>query len=101
FPSTFDPAKRYPILVSVYGGPEVSSNTARETFVTPRPLTEYGFLFVTLDSRGIPGLGKRTLDSLYQKLGQAEMDDMAAGIESLWSRAYIANKRAGLAGQCN
>jgi dipeptidyl-peptidase-4 len=98
FPSTFDPAKRYPILVSVYGGPEFSSNTARETFVTPSPLTEYGFLFVTLDSRGIPGLGKRTLDSLYQKLGQAEMDDMAAGVKSLWNRPYVDKTRVGIYG---
>src|SRR4029078_2700187 len=62
FPSTFDPAKKYPVLVSVYGGPECSSLTARETFVLPSPLTEYGFLVVNLDSRAIPGLGKRMLD---------------------------------------
>ena len=35
FPSTFDPSKKYPALVSVYGGPASASNTARETFVTP------------------------------------------------------------------
>ncbi len=35
YPSTFDPARTYPLLVSVYGGPEFTSNTARETFVLP------------------------------------------------------------------
>ncbi len=98
FPSTFDPSKTYPALVSVYGGPEFANNTARETFVTPNPLTEHGFLFLTLDSRAIPGLGKRTLDSLYQKLGQVEMDDMAAGIKSLWSRPYVDKSRVGIFG---
>ena len=40
FPSNFDPTKRYPVLMSVYGGPASASNTARETFVTPSAMTE-------------------------------------------------------------
>ncbi len=98
FPSTFDPAKKYPTLVSVYGGPEFASNAARETFVTPSPLTEYGFLIVYVDSRGVPGLGKRTLDALYQKLGQVEIDDMAEGIKALWARPYFDKTRVGIFG---
>ena len=39
------------------------------------------FSIVNLDSRAVPGLGKRALDGIYQKLGQAEIDDMAAGRE--------------------
>ncbi|HSC27558.1 MAG TPA: prolyl oligopeptidase family serine peptidase, partial [Vicinamibacterales bacterium] len=98
FPSHFDPAKKYPVLVPVYGGPASGSNTARETFVTPSPLTEYGFLVVNLDSRAVPGMGKRQLDSLYLKLGQAEMDDMAEGVKALWSRPYIDRTRVGVYG---
>ena len=37
FPSNFDPAKKYPVLVRVYGGPASASNTARETFVDAEP----------------------------------------------------------------
>ena len=98
FPSTFDPAKHYPALVSVYGGPEFASDTARETFVAPSPLTEYGFLVLNLDSRAVPGLGKRTLDAIYQKLGQAEIDDMAAGVKALWNRPYFDQTRVGIFG---
>jgi len=98
FPSSFDPSRSYPVIVSVYGGPEFASNTARETFVTPSSITEYGFLVVNVDSRGIPGLGKRTLDSLYQKLGQVEIDDMAAGVRSLWNRRYVDKSRVGIFG---
>src|SRR5207247_7069936 len=85
-------------LVSVYGGPEFASITARESFVTPSPLTEFGFLILNLDSRGVPGLGKRTLDTLYQKFGQLEMDDMAAGVKALWSRPYFDKTRVGIFG---
>ena len=98
FPARFDPAARYPMLVSVYGGPEFDAITARETFVTPSPLAEYGFLILNLDSRAVPGLGKRTLDAIYQKLGQAEIDDMAEGVKALWERPYVDKNRVGIFG---
>ncbi|MEI6668935.1 MAG: DPP IV N-terminal domain-containing protein [Acidobacteriota bacterium] len=98
FPSNFDPSKKYPTIVSVYGGPASASNTSRETFVQANPMAEYGFLIVNLDSRATPGMGKRTLDAIYQKLGQVEMDDMAEGIKALWSRPYFDRDRVGIQG---
>jgi dipeptidyl-peptidase-4 len=98
FPAAFDPTRKYPMLMSVYGGPEFASNTARETFVTPSPLTALGFLVVNVDSRAIPGLGKRTLDSIYLKLGVAEIDDMAEGVRALWTRPYVDRTRVGVFG---
>jgi dipeptidyl-peptidase-4 len=98
FPSTFDPARRYPVLVSVYGGPASAGNTARETFVQPNPMAEYGFLIVNLDSRAAPGMGKRQLDSIYLKLGQVEIDDMAEGVKALWSRSYVDRHAVGIYG---
>src|SRR5436190_22212209 len=87
--STFDPAKSYPALLKVYGGPEFANSTSRETFVTPSPMTEFGFLLLNVDSRSVPGLGKRTLDAVYQKLGQVDVDDMTEGVKALWNRPYI------------
>jgi len=98
FPSNFDPSKKWPAIVSVYGGPASASNTARETFVAPNPTAEYGFLVINLDSRAAPGMGKRALDAIYLKLGQTEMDDMAAGIKALWSRPYFDKDRVGIQG---
>src|SRR5687768_1774674 len=98
FPSTFDSSKKYPVLIPVYGGPASASNTARETFSVPSPTTEYGFIVVNLSSRATPGMGKRTLDALYEKLGQTEMDDMAEGIKALASRSYVDASRVGIYG---
>jgi dipeptidyl-peptidase-4 len=98
FPSNFDPARKYPVLVPVYGGPASASNTARETFVSPNATAEYGFLVVNLDSRAAPGMGKRTLDSIYLKLGLVEIDDMAEGVKALWSRPYVDKARVGMYG---
>src|SRR5690606_19260040 len=64
FPSNFDPNRKYPVLFSVYGGP--ATNGASERYTTPNPMTEYGFLVVTLDTRSAAGRGKKFLDAIYQ-----------------------------------
>jgi dipeptidyl-peptidase 4 len=96
FPSNFDPAKKYPLLVTVYGGP--NTNKAAETFALPSPMTEYGFLVAALDSRSASGRGKNFLDAIYMKLGVTEIDDQAAGVKSLWNRPYLNKDRVGIFG---
>jgi dipeptidyl-peptidase 4 len=96
FPSQFDPAKKYPLLVSVYAGP--ATNGARETFTLPSGLTEYGFLYATLDSRSSAGRGKKFLDAIYEKLGIPEIDDQAAGARAIAERPYVDAKRVGIYG---
>jgi dipeptidyl-peptidase-4 len=96
FPSNFDPDKKYPLLVSVYAGPATSG--ARETFITPNPITELGFLVASFDSRSAGGRGKGFLDAIYQKLGTVEIDDQAAGVQALCERPYIDGMRVGMFG---
>ena len=85
FPSNFDPSKKYPALAGVYGGP--ASAATSERFQTPNALTEYGFLVLQLDSRAVPGMGKRTLDQIYLKLG----------LRSRWTTWRRASRRSGAA----
>ncbi len=96
FPSNFDPAKKWPLIVNVYGGP--STNGARETFSAPSSLTELGYLVASMDSRSAAGRGKKFLDAIYQKLGQAEIDDQAAGVKFLATRPYVDGGRVGIHG---
>lgn len=98
FPSNFDPAKKYPTLVSVYGGPTSASSIPSENFAGPSANAEYGFLTVLVSYRGVPGTGKRAADALYGKLGVVEMDDMAEGIKALWNRPYFDKTRVGMYG---
>ena len=95
-PSNFDPAKRYPVLFSVYAGP--ATNGARETFTTPAATTEYGFLVVTLDTRSAAGRGKKALDAIYQRLGEVEIDDLAAASRHLAKLPYVDGQRVGIYG---
>jgi dipeptidyl-peptidase 4 len=96
YPSTFDPSKKYPVILSNYGGP--ATNAFRETFTLPDALTEYGFIVLNIDGRNVGGRGKRLLDQLYGNLGIVEMDDFAAGVKSLYNRAYIDKTRVGVYG---
>jgi dipeptidyl-peptidase-4 len=96
FPSNFRPNRKYPLLVSVYAGPETTG--ARETFTLPDTLTELGFLVASFDSRGASGRGKQMLDAIYGKLGTVEIDDQAAGVRSLWPRRYVDRERVGIYG---
>lgn len=96
FPSNFDPMKKYPLLVSVYGGPE--TNGARETFSRPNALAEFGFLIASFDSRSAAGRGKHFMDPYYGNLGIVEMDDQAEGVKYLRTRPYINKERVGIFG---
>ncbi len=98
FPTNFDPSRRWPALVSVYGGPGSASGVPAETFVPPNPIAEYGFVMVSLSTRAAPGRGKRLLDSVYEKLGVAEIDDMAQGVKALARLSYVDTDRVGIYG---
>ncbi|CAN5536209.1 S9 family peptidase [soil metagenome] len=96
FPSNFTPAKKYPVLMSVYGGPNFPATS--EQFTMPSATAEYGFIVVNLDSRAAGGVGKRVTDAIYEKLGQVEMDDMAEGLKELSKRPYVDGTRIGVYG---
>lgn len=96
YPSDFDPSKKYPVLLDVYGGPESGGINAR--FSAPSRITELGFLCVNLAGRGTSGRGKAFRDAVYGKLGIVEMDDQAAGIRELAKRPYVDGGRVGVYG---
>jgi dipeptidyl-peptidase-4 len=96
YPSDFDPNEKYPVLLTVYGGPESGGLNPR--FQTPNPITELGFLVVNIAGRGTQGRGKAFRDVLYEHLGSAEIDDQNAGIRSLSSRSYVDLARVGVFG---
>lgn len=102
-PSDFDETKKYPLLVSVYAGPE--SGTRNESYPMAgfrgwmeASLAELGFVVASFDGRGTIGRGREFLQSVYGKLGIVEIDDQAAGVKALTQRPYIDPKRVGIFG---
>jgi dipeptidyl-peptidase-4 len=99
-PSNFDPARRYPVLFSVYLGPgnTGASENFAENVNNAQALAEYGFLVVTADTRAASGKGKRSLDQIYMKLGEVEIDDIAEASRQLAQRPYVNGDRVGIFG---
>ena len=59
-PSGFDAAKKYPVIVSVYGGPHSQTVVAvRGRYLLDQWLAEQGFIVVSIDGRGTPARGWR------------------------------------------
>ena len=98
-PADFDPAKKYPVIVSVYGGPH--SKQVRDTYSTTdfrARLSQLGFLVAEFDARGTPYRGKKFQSGNYLRLGQADVDDQAAAMRELAKRPYVDGTRVGVTG---
>lgn len=88
-----------PVLVQVYGGPlGLAADSWNEDFETPAAAADYGFAVVKLEVRGGGGRGKAFRNALYQKMGQIEIDDLAAGVKSLAGRSNLDLSRVGIEG---
>jgi dipeptidyl-peptidase-4 len=91
-PSNFDPSKKYPVLVYVYGGPHAQMNTnswLAGASLWMNQLAEEGYLVFTLDNRGSANRGKKFQQVIHRQLGTAEMQDQLAGVEWLKKQPYV------------
>lgn len=95
-PSHFDPARRYPLLIDVYGGPSSSAFSNRYTPLNP--ICEFGYVVAKIGNRGTAGRGKAFETAGYQRLGDIDIADQAAGVRALRERPYIDDQRVGIFG---
>lgn len=96
FPPEFDPTKRYPLVIDVYGGPHSQAVTGR---FDPGPAERaFGVVMAKIDNRGTAGRGKAFESATYMKLGGPDADDQAAAVRALCDRAYIDGKHVGIFG---
>jgi dipeptidyl-peptidase 4 len=99
-PLNFDPTKKYPVIVYVYGGPHaqmVKKNWTRNDLYT-RWLTEQGYIVFSLDNRGSFGKGKAWEEPLLKRMGKIELDDQMAGVDFLKAQPYVDPDRIGIWG---
>ncbi len=95
-PAHFDPNKKYPLVVSVYGGP--SSRGIQNQFTPANARCELGVLIATIANRGTTGRGKAFETATYMKLGGPDIKDQADGVQFLCQRPYVDAKRIGIYG---
>jgi dipeptidyl-peptidase-4 len=86
-PHGFDPKKRYPVILHVYGGPTHLQVTASmPTRLIDQWLADQGFIVASLDNRGTPGRGEEWEKSVYRKFGSVPLEDQVAGLRALGKR---------------
>jgi dipeptidyl aminopeptidase/acylaminoacyl peptidase len=99
YPANYDPAKKYPLLVSVHGGPSSA--------VTPRwpgvgyggvPFSALGYFVFMPNPRGSYGQGERFTQANIKDFGYGDLRDILAGMDVLEKRFPIDKDREGLTG---
>ena len=83
-PANLDPSKKYPVIESIYAGPQGSFVPKRFT-VSVQPLTELGFVVAQIDGMGTANRSKTFQDVAFQNLGDAGLPDRI-----LWHKAVAA-----------
>lgn len=83
-PRNFEPGRRYPVIVSVYGGPHgqmVSASPNR--YLLQQWMADHGFIVVTLDGRGTPSRGRAWERVIKNNLIAIPLEDQVAGLRML------------------
>ena len=100
-PADFDPAKKYPTVIYVYGGPH-ANNVEASWHWGARPWETYmaqkGYILFILDNRGSQNRGRDFEQVTFRQLGQVEMQDQMKGVEFLKSLPYVDTDRLGVHG---
>jgi dipeptidyl-peptidase-4 len=100
-PAGFDPARKYPVFIYVYGGPHAQLVT--ETWLGGANLflnymAQQGYVVFTLDNRGSANRGFAFESVIHRNLGKAEMEDQMTGVEYLKSLPWVDAERIGVDG---
>lgn len=104
-PPGFDPRRKYPVIVYVYGGPAAQTVTnswpGRGDHFFSRYLAQQGFVVFSLDNRGTPRRGQEFLSALFRAQGTVEVEDQLNGVAWLRAQPWVDATRIGVHGWSN
>lgn len=100
-PKDFDPSKKYPVIVYVYGGPH--SQMVQNTYLGQLRrwemyMAQRGYLVYVQDNRGTENRGIAFEQAIHGQCGQAEMADQIEGVKMLMDLPYVDKDRIGVHG---
>ena len=100
-PADFNPTKKYPTVVYVYGGPhahnvDASWHWASRSWETY--MAQKGYICFILDNRGSENRGRDFEQATFHQLGQIEMQDQMKGVDYLRTLPYVDMNRLGVHG---
>lgn len=100
-PVGFNPDKKYPTVIYVYGGPHAHNVDARWHWMSrswETYMAQKGYLLFILDNRGSENRGSEFEQATFRHLGQEEMKDQMKGVEFLKTLPYVDMDRLGVHG---
>lgn len=100
-PVDFDPARKYPAIVYVYGGPHAHNvDASRHSGVRGWDIwmAQKGYVMFSLDNRGSEHRGRDFEQATFRHLGDEEMKDQMCGVRYLKSLPYVDAERLGVHG---
>ena len=100
-PRDFDPSKKYPVVVYVYGGPHsqmVTDSWLGQVRLWEVYMAQKGYIVYVQDNRGTSNRGAQYEKAIHRQCGQAEMADQMMGVEMLKSLPYVDADRIGVHG---
>ncbi len=99
-PSDFDPAKKYPLILYVYGGPSAPLVVNRYQGISfTQVLLNNGFIVATVDPRSATSISKKLENIiLLDAMDELELKDLRDGVKWFKNRPYIDSTRVGIWG---
>ncbi len=100
-PPDFDPNKKYPVLIYVYGGPgyqTVNNSWADSDFWWMQLLAQHGIISVSINNRGSGAQGEMFKKMTYLQLGKYETEDMITLAKYMTKKPYVDADRIGIYG---
>lgn len=100
-PADFDPHRKYPVLCSVYAGPQMPTVRRRwggSTYLWHQLLAQHGYAIWLCDNRSASTRGASQAWSCYRDLGKSELQDIEDGLRWLKSNAWVDANRIGIWG---
>ena len=100
-PHDFDPNKKYPTVIYVYGGPHAHNVDASWHYASrswETYMAQKGYIVFILDNRGSENRGRDFEQATFHQLGQIEMQDQMMGVEYLKKQPYVDMDRLGVHG---
>ncbi|MGD9494645.1 MAG: DPP IV N-terminal domain-containing protein, partial [Bacteroidales bacterium] len=100
-PVNFDPTKKYPVIVYVYGGPHaqlVTNSWTGGAGMFLYYLASKGYVVFTLDNRGSANRGLNFESAIFRNCGTVEVADQMVGVEWLKSQPWVDQTRMGVHG---
>jgi len=98
YPVNFDPSKKYPVVFTIYGGPDSKNVYNRWRGSTPSWYSENDIITFTVDHRGSGQFGRRGLDYLYRNLGKWEILDYEDAVKWLRTKPFVDSTKIGISG---